>query len=426
MTIKLKLALGAGHGLNTPGKRIPKALDPKETREWTLNNRVCNYIEEFLKDYIGVSIIRLDDRTGRRDVPLKERTDKANAWGADILLSQHHNAGARLTNAGGVTVYVFNGSLLPKTLEYQKKLYDQLIKHTGLKGNRASPLMRANFHMLRESRCSAILPENGFMDSRVDAPIILTDKFARQVAQANVEFLVTEFKLERREPKFNTDKVEFVGTIKVPSLNVRDAGTVTGTKVLRTLSKGDPVIVYAVHKNWYMIGQDEWISNVDNKYVAKGITTTEFIGEVHGVRQFLNIRTGPNVEYDKITVAKNGDKFRVRADFDGWYYLGDGRFASGRFIRPWVATPKPEPKPEPKALKVAILMRSGVDYYTAEALARHLKCPIFVRGTEKEISVERLYVVGGPRPTVDADEIIMLSGADRFETSAQVAEYIKD
>ena len=29
-----KLALNAGHGLYTEGKRCLKSLDPKETREW--------------------------------------------------------------------------------------------------------------------------------------------------------------------------------------------------------------------------------------------------------------------------------------------------------------------------------------------------------------------------------------------------------
>lgn len=40
-----KLALDAGHGLYTAGKRCLKSLDPNETREWVLNNRICNKIQ---------------------------------------------------------------------------------------------------------------------------------------------------------------------------------------------------------------------------------------------------------------------------------------------------------------------------------------------------------------------------------------------
>ena len=48
-----KIALGAGHGINAAGKRCLKSLDPNETREWWLNDRVCDYIEEELKAYEG-------------------------------------------------------------------------------------------------------------------------------------------------------------------------------------------------------------------------------------------------------------------------------------------------------------------------------------------------------------------------------------
>lgn len=36
-----KLALDAGHGLYTDGRRIPKNLDPEQHREWWLSDRVC-------------------------------------------------------------------------------------------------------------------------------------------------------------------------------------------------------------------------------------------------------------------------------------------------------------------------------------------------------------------------------------------------
>lgn len=192
-----RIALDAGHGINTAGKRVLKSLDPNETREWTLNNRVANYVEEGLKAYTGYELLRLDDRTGKRDVPLAERTNAANKFNADILISVHHNAGIGGGTGGGIVVYRYpNSSKFTKAM--QKRLYDSLIRHTGLKGNRTSPLAEANFHVLRESKMGAVLIENGFMDSRTDVPIILSDAHARNTAKAIVEFLAMEYKLKEK------------------------------------------------------------------------------------------------------------------------------------------------------------------------------------------------------------------------------------
>ena len=190
------IAYDAGHGMSTPGKRCDKSLDAKETREWELNNRIANYVEGTLLDnYTGFAFMRLDDRTGQTDISLKERVRKANRWEADIVISVHHNAGARLTNAGGITAHVAN-VCSPKSKVYQKDLYNSLIKHTGLKGNRSNPLSSNNFYIVRYTNAPAVLIEHGFMDSLIDTPIILTDDFARKCAKAHVEFLVNTFKLE--------------------------------------------------------------------------------------------------------------------------------------------------------------------------------------------------------------------------------------
>ena len=192
----INIAYDAGHGMYTSGKRCDKRLDPNETREWFLNNRVANYVEsELLLNYTGFEFIRLDDRSGQTDITLKERVIKANEFDADIVVSVHHNAGAKLTNAGGITAHVAN-VCSSKSKVYQKDLYNSLIKHTGLKGNRSNPLSSNNFYIVRYTNAPAVLIEHGFMDSLIDTPIILTDDFARKCADAHVEFLVNTFNLE--------------------------------------------------------------------------------------------------------------------------------------------------------------------------------------------------------------------------------------
>ena len=127
-----KLALSAGHGLNTSGKRCLKSIDPKETREWVLNDRICDKIETKLKAYSGYDILRVDDTTGKKDIPLKTRSSNANKWNADFYLAIHHNAGVNGGAGGGTIAIVYtsikDGSV---TQQWQKDLYDAIIKKTG-------------------------------------------------------------------------------------------------------------------------------------------------------------------------------------------------------------------------------------------------------------------------------------------------------
>lgn len=203
-----KIALDAGHGLHTPGKRCHKSLDAKETREWELNSRIAHYVEEGLKAYTGYSLIRTDDTTGETDVSRKERCKRANAFKADIFCSVHANAAGRVFTGGGISVYVCKN--LPekgKTRLLQRDLYNRLIAHTALKGDRANPLGQANFDVLVGTKMPALLAEVGFMDSSTDVPVILTEDFAKKAANAFVEMFVNEGKLKPKELSPEPDQI---------------------------------------------------------------------------------------------------------------------------------------------------------------------------------------------------------------------------
>lgn len=196
----MRIALTAGHYIGTSGKRCIKSLDKNETREWVLNNRICEKIEDKLKAYEGYSLIRTDDRSGKTDVSLKDRVTKANNFGADIYISIHHNAGINGGVGGGVMAYVsLNASKTAQ--EWQKALYDAIVAHTDLKGNRATPLASASLYECRETKMPSVLLECGFMDSKTDVPIILTDAFADKVATAIVEVIVARGNLPRKAQK---------------------------------------------------------------------------------------------------------------------------------------------------------------------------------------------------------------------------------
>ncbi len=199
-----KLALDAGHGINTAGKRCLKAIDKNETREWWLNNRICEKVEKKLSAYDGYALLRVDDITGKTDVPLEDRVRLANEFGADFYLSVHHNAGINGGSGGGIIAIIYTNPL-EKSKEYRKIIYDALIKETGLKGNRSTPLAEQNLYVCRKTTMPAVLVECGFMDSTTDVPIILTEKFADEAAEGLVKALVKIGNLKEKKSSGFTD-----------------------------------------------------------------------------------------------------------------------------------------------------------------------------------------------------------------------------
>lgn len=181
----LKIAFCAGHYLGTAGKRIPRALDKNETKEWELNNRVADYFGLAATWYEGVITYRTDDSTGKNFVDIPERVAQANNWGADLYIDIHHNAAGQVFSGGGVEVFSYPGSV--KGRKYRDAIYAAVIAAGGLKGNRSNPRQEKRFDTLVMAKMPAVLIEYGYMDSKVDAPVILTDEYAQKVAFATME-----------------------------------------------------------------------------------------------------------------------------------------------------------------------------------------------------------------------------------------------
>ena len=201
------IALDAGHYNNTPGKRCLKSIDPNETRERFLNARMAEHVEELLKAY-DCEVMRCDDRTGKTDPSLSERAARANRAGAGAFISIHHNAGINGGKGGGICVYAAeNASKTSLTL--QRAVYDETVKRTGLKGNRATPLPVANFTVIYKANMPAVLGEFGFMDSTTDVPIILTDDFSVKCAQGIVAALVKTFGIKKKSEQEKNDMVRY-------------------------------------------------------------------------------------------------------------------------------------------------------------------------------------------------------------------------
>lgn len=201
MERKPVIALDAGHGMKTAGKRCLRSLDPNETREWWLNDRIMDKVETALEAY-DCTVLRVDDTTGAKDVSLATRVKAANSAKADIYVSMHHNAGLGGRTGGGTVVYYSTNKEAQK--EKAQRLYDSVVAKTGLKGNRSQKVIKKGFYVIKNTHMPALLIENGFMDSPTDVPIILSYAHAEKTAQGVLDFLVSELSLHKvghKEPQ---------------------------------------------------------------------------------------------------------------------------------------------------------------------------------------------------------------------------------
>lgn len=190
----LKIAIDAGHGMNTAGKRITLA-GYADTREWWLNNRIADLLELMLEEY-NCDFFRVDDTTGAKDVALADRVKEANNAKADVYISIHHNAGVNGGTGGGTVVYYCSSKA--ERMVQAKALYDALVERTGLVGNRSTKVENKGFYVIKNTSMPAFLIENGFMDSKTDVPIILTDEHAKKTAEGILAFLVEQFTLTKK------------------------------------------------------------------------------------------------------------------------------------------------------------------------------------------------------------------------------------
>lgn len=197
MADKILLALDAGHGINTSGRRCSKEFDPQQHREWWLNDRVARFLQERAAQYEGFNVLRVDDVTGAVDVLLAERCRRANEAKANFFLSLHHNGGINGGTGGGLVAFSYPNS--EKGAEWRDALYDAVLAAGKLKGNRATPKTTANYAVLRQTNMPAVLIEHGFMDSSTDVPIIITDAYAKACGYAEADCIAKHFGLQLKQ-----------------------------------------------------------------------------------------------------------------------------------------------------------------------------------------------------------------------------------
>ncbi|MGD6894278.1 N-acetylmuramoyl-L-alanine amidase [Bacillus infantis] len=179
----VKVFIDPGHGGTDPGA-VGNGLQEKN-----LTLKIGTRIKDILTaEYDNVSILM--SRTGDQSLTLTQRTNAANSWGADFLLSVHINAGG----GTGYEDYIYPGVGAPTTT-YQSNIHAEVMKLVDFndRGKKS-----ANFHMLRESNMPAILTENGFIDNANDAAKLKSASFIEALARGHVNGIAKSFNLPKK------------------------------------------------------------------------------------------------------------------------------------------------------------------------------------------------------------------------------------
>ncbi|WP_080843887.1 N-acetylmuramoyl-L-alanine amidase [Cytobacillus gottheilii] len=260
----VKFFIDPGHGGTDPGA-VGNGLQEKN-----LTLTISKKIRDLLLQYNNTQV-RLS-REGDQLLTLKQRTDMANAWGADFLLSVHINAG------GGTGYEDFRYNTLPassSTGMIQSTIHRSVMGEIRSYNVVDRGAKAANFHMLRESAMPAILTENLFIDRAADANLLKNNTFLDAVARGHVNGLVRAFGLTRKQSASAPVKgaedmgleagrlaakpeVGNLGVLKVLEGTILREGPVYTTPIIGRIEAGGEYKVYDYQGGWYNVGAG-WI-----------------------------------------------------------------------------------------------------------------------------------------------------------------------
>jgi N-acetylmuramoyl-L-alanine amidase len=178
------VALDIGHGVDTfpPDKGVYR--DGKGYAEHNFNSKLAIEIEEHLKQN-GFKVVKIQEPFSA-DVPLKTRTDFYNEQGVDLVWSIHGNAGTK--NAKGICAFYWHNHAKSKEAA---KLFVEELNKAGFDthGNGLHASMTGswtNLHIVRETKMTAVLTENGFMTNPEDFENIFGKNQADYMARLSV------------------------------------------------------------------------------------------------------------------------------------------------------------------------------------------------------------------------------------------------
>lgn len=185
--------LDNGHGKLTSGKRSPVFDDGKtQFFEYEFNRDIVKRIIEKL-DVLGIAYFNVVPQVDVGNI-LEERVNRANAKQSNltkIYLSIHSNAAPAPSskswaspNINGIETWHYHGSSKGQRIAavFQKHLLAQ----TGWKNRHLKSRAQGQFYVLRKTRMTAILTENGFYNNKKQATELMKDSIRQKIADAHI------------------------------------------------------------------------------------------------------------------------------------------------------------------------------------------------------------------------------------------------
>lgn len=185
--------LDNGHGKSTAGKRSPVFDDGKtQFFEYEFNRDIVKRIIEKL-DLLGIAYFNVVPEVKIGNA-LEERVKRANAKQSDltkIYVSIHSNAAPAPSsrswaspNINGIETWHYHGS--SKGQKVAAIFQKHLLAQTGWKNRHLKSRSKGQFYVLRKTRMTAVLTENGFYNNKKQAAQLMRNSVRQKIADAHV------------------------------------------------------------------------------------------------------------------------------------------------------------------------------------------------------------------------------------------------
>ena len=192
----MKVFLGVGHGGSDPGAVA------NNTKEKDLNLSIalaCK--EELVRHGVSVKMSREKDEND----PIGEEVNECNAYGPDLAVDIHNNAGG----GDGGEVFYHHGGGKGKTLA--ENILAEIVKvgqnSRGIK-TRVNSQGKDYYAFIRNTSCPAVIVECAFVDNAADLQILATESQRKQMGVAIAKGILKTLGVEIQSEKASLYRVQ--------------------------------------------------------------------------------------------------------------------------------------------------------------------------------------------------------------------------
>ena len=212
--IFMKICINAGHGNKGTGNSNsngidPGAIGPSGYQEYIETKEIADLISTKLK-FNGIETLVIQDGD------LWDVTNQNNAWKSDYFVSVHCNSFS--SDSHGVETFSLASTGKGRVLA--ESVHKELVTATGLFDR---SLKTANYHVLSETDCPAILTEIGFISNPKEEALmkdsVWDDKVSNAIARGVCNFIGVTYKQNTTSTTQMTPTIpQTQGGIKMKSL----------------------------------------------------------------------------------------------------------------------------------------------------------------------------------------------------------------